>query len=127
MSDEKQTKTYMAHLDNTLSGLWNASIEMDKVAEDCKVNKGEPLIDRILTCEKALEVWDNRLNALDWDLSQLKELTAGFKDKSPGSIASIGQGVYDTSMLKAKEMKALKAKYAAEFAKHKETLRKIKA
>ena len=127
MADDKETKALMAHLDNTLVGLWNASVSMDAVADDCKVTKSESLYDRIEKCEASLKEWESWLKGLASDLAKLKTMLAGFKGASQGEAGSVAKTAFDIATLRHGEMNASLQKYRKALENLKNSLRSVKA
>jgi len=113
-------------LNQVVTALWNSSVSMDNVAEDCKLRKGEALIDRVETCGKSMVEWSADLDKLNSHLNGLEKLLGGFKNPKFGSPASIAATTAEVSRVQHASMKKSYDSYFRELNKHKATLRKVK-
>ncbi len=126
MGDPKQDKELLIQLESAMTGLWNASVDMDAVAEECKVKKGESLYDRIGKCEASVKEWERDLASLKSDLVVLKKMLDGYPTKFGQEPSGLAQVSYQVVSGGHDKMSASLKKYRKELDAHKQTLRKIK-
>ncbi len=126
MGDPKQDKALLLELESTMTDLWNASVDMDAVAEECKLRKGESLYDRISKCEVSVKEWERQLLALKSSLAGLKKLLDGYKVKYGNEASGLAQLSYQIASDGHDKMSISLRKYRNELDAHKQTLRKIK-
>lgn len=119
-----------------LDALKQASSTMDKVAEDCKLKRGESLFDRVDKCSKRLSQWQSELNGLNTKLQALEKVVKEYGEyaarlpqvwDSPQSYPALIRRVAEMARDQYTQLKSKHDGFSRELDKHKATLRKIKA
>jgi uncharacterized protein YukE len=119
-----------------LDALKKASSTMDKVAEDCKVKRGESLFDRVDKCSKRLGQWQDELSDLNSKIQALEKVVKEYDQQaaklpqvwsSPQSYPAVIRRITELTRDQHTQLKSKLDGYARELNKHKTTLRKIKA
>ncbi len=115
----------MKKLDDATLSAWSAGLAMEKVADDCKVKKGESLYDRVETCEASLKEWDSWLKDLEKEIPALEKVIGPetLKKGDPNRVARV---VADLLKGQRDSMRKRYGEVRKEFDGYKATLRKIK-
>ena len=124
-------------ISDVLEAVTAASNTMDKVADDCKLKKGESLFDRIETCGKRMNEWSVKLNSLKKYVEVVEKHSALLMKLWPNIPPGPEPGQYDRTKVRmfaaaAKvvrdqytQMKSVYDRTLKELDKHKASLRNI--